>query len=39
MKEVVFGHAYAIPAPCAVDDGPCGYDKTDESIGRWCLTR
>jgi hypothetical protein len=26
-RKVVFGHAYAIPAPRAISDGRCGYDK------------
>jgi hypothetical protein len=26
-REVVFGHAYAIPALSAISDGRCGYDK------------
>jgi hypothetical protein len=26
-REVVFGHAYAIPALSAISDGRCGNDK------------
>lgn len=26
-REVVFGHAYAIPAPSALSGQWCGYDK------------
>ena len=28
---VVFGHAYAIPALCAISDDRCGYDKPTSS--------